>query len=208
MKGKSMRTFVCSLTFVLGAVFGLNPRVSVHAEILPAVHEEYNASLRAQVPLEEGWANPPRLAQTRVWWWWLNSDNDKETITRDLEAMKANGIGGANLIDAGGDDQRGNRRVPHGPDFASKEWRELFIHAMAEADRLGLEMGFNIQSGWNLGGPTVTVEESSKRVTFSKTSVRGEESSISSSRNRRRMPDSTAMSPCWRCRGADRCPPM
>jgi hypothetical protein len=140
---------------------------------IPAIHNEYNASLKAQMPLEQGWNQPPRLAQTRVWWWWLNGNTDKKTITRDLEAMKANGIGGANIIDAGGDNQQRNMRVPHGPDFASPAWRELFRHALAEADRLGLELGFNIQSGWNLGGPTVTIEESSKKVTFSKTRVEG-----------------------------------
>lgn len=147
--------------------------IPVGAQTTPAIHPEYNTTLKAQMPLEQGWESPPRLAQTRVWWWWLNGDIDKETITRDLEAMKANGIGGANVIDAGGDNQRGNQRVPHGPDFGSEEWRELFRHTLAEADRLGLEMGFNIQSGWNLGGPSVTIEESSKRATFSRTVVAG-----------------------------------
>ena len=139
----------------------------------PAIHPEYNASIDPQLPLEEGWENPPRLARTRVWWWWLNGNTDKPTITRDLEAMKAVGIGGANIIDAGGDTQEGNQRVPHGPDFGSPAWIALFKHALAEADRLDLEMGFNIQSGWNLGGPTVTPPESSKKVTFSRTSIDG-----------------------------------
>ncbi len=159
--------------FAFTALLCLFPGSVTFAGILPAIHDEYNATLRAQVPLEQGWENPPRLARTRVWWWWLNGDTDKLTITRDLEAMKANGIGGANVIDAGGDDQDGNRRVPHGPDFGTKEWRELFTHAVAEAERLGLELGFNIQSGWNLGGPKVPIEESSKRVSFSKTPVTG-----------------------------------
>jgi hypothetical protein len=125
------------------------------------------------MPLEDGWSNPPRIARTRVWWWWLNGNTDKATITRDLEAMKAVGIGGANIIDAGGDNQEGNRRLPHGPDFASPEWISLFKHAIEEAERLDLEMGFNIQSGWNLGGPKVTAEEASKKITFSRTKVDG-----------------------------------
>ncbi|MCU0794928.1 MAG: hypothetical protein MUF31_03230 [Akkermansiaceae bacterium] len=143
------------------------------AEPIPAIHEEYNASLSPMMPLEEGWNSPPLIAQTRVWWWWLNGNTDKATITRELEAMKAVSIGGANIIDAGGDNQDGNRRLPKGPTFASPEWIELFRHAIAEADRLGLEMGFNIQSGWNLGGPSVTPEESSKKVTFSRVGIQG-----------------------------------
>lgn len=146
---------------------------AVQASPVPAIHEEYNATLRPIMPLEDGWEHPPRLARTRVWWWWLNGNTDRETITRDLEAMKANGIGGANVIDAGGDSQDGNRPVPHGPDFGSPEWRGLFHHALAEADRLGLELGFNIQSGWNLGGPSVTVEETSKKVAFTSRELEG-----------------------------------
>jgi hypothetical protein len=49
----------------------------------------------------------------------------------------------------------------------------LFVHALAEADRLGLEIGFNITSGWNLGGPGVTQDQASKRLTWSETTVDG-----------------------------------
>jgi hypothetical protein len=158
---------------VFVTILGLLATAVPMAGAAPAIHDECNATLRPMMPLEEGWKNPPRIAKTRVWWWWLNGNTDKETITRDLEAMKANGIGGANIIDAGGDSQQGNRPVPHGPDFGSPAWRELFRHALAEAERLDLEMGFNIQSGWNLGGPSVTISESSKRVTFSQITVNG-----------------------------------
>ena len=145
----------------------------VPAAPVPAIHAEYNANFQPMMPLEDGWQNPPLIARTRVWWWWLNGQTDKETITRDLEAMKAAGMGGANVIDAGGDTQEGNKRVPHGPDFGSPAWRVLFTHAVAEADRLGLELGFNIQSGWNLGGPPVTADQSSKRIVWSEMVVEG-----------------------------------
>ncbi len=137
------------------------------------VAPELASSLRPLVPLDEGWKNPPPLARTRVWWWWLNGNVDRASLTRDLEELRAKGFGGANIIDAGGDAQRGNRRVPHGPDFASPAWRELFVHALAEADRLGLELGFNIQSGWNLGGPTVRPEDAAKTIAFIETAVTG-----------------------------------
>ncbi len=107
----------------------------------------------------------------RCWWWWLNGNVDAAGLTRDLEAMHAQGFGGANIIDAGGAEQRGNLQVPHGPDFGSAEWRKLFRHAVVEADRLGLELGLNIQSGWNLGGPTVTPEHAAKKLTFSERNV-------------------------------------
>lgn len=158
---------------LLAAVLLSSPLTLAQTTTLPAIHAEYNASLKPLIPLEQGWQEPPRLARTRVWWWWLNGQTDLQTITRDLEAMKAAGMGGANIIDAGGDTQEGNRRVPHGPDFGSPQWRNHFRHAVAEAHRLGLELGLNIQSGWNLGGPKVPIEHSSKKVTFSRTTTTG-----------------------------------
>ncbi len=108
-----------------------------------------NASpVRAAAPasdsLVEGFANPPRQARLRAYWWWLNGNVTKAAITRDLEEMAAKGFGGALICDAGGAEQEGNNRVPHGPDFFSPEWRELYKHTLREADRLGLEMSLNI----------------------------------------------------------------
>ena len=51
--------------------------------------------------LKEGFENPPAEAKMRCYWWWLNSMATTESITRDLEEMKAKGFGGALLIDAG-----------------------------------------------------------------------------------------------------------
>ena len=161
------------LLVLLGLFFGACcPRAA--AETPTAVLDpRWATSLEPVVDLEAGWQNPPAMSRARCWWWWLNGNVTKEAITRDLEQMKAKGLGGANIIDAGGADQRGNRQVPHGSDFASAAWRELFFHALTEADRLGLELGLNIQSGWNLGGPTVRPEHAAKKLTWAETTVAG-----------------------------------
>ncbi|MFZ2644287.1 MAG: glycosyl hydrolase, partial [Verrucomicrobiia bacterium] len=123
--------------------------------------------------LEQDWNHPPRDARLRAYWWWLNGCVDKAAITRDLEAMKAKGFGGALICDADGSSQDGNDRAPHGPTFFSPEWRELYKHTLREAARLGLEMSLNIQSGWNLGGPMVTADDAAKKLVWSETRVTG-----------------------------------
>ncbi|MFA5192364.1 MAG: glycosyl hydrolase [Verrucomicrobiia bacterium] len=123
--------------------------------------------------LEQDWNHPPRDARLRAYWWWLNGCVDKAAITRDLEAMKAKGFGGALICDADGSSQDGNDRAPHGPTFFSPEWRELYKHTLHEAARLGLEMSLNIQSGWNLGGPMVTADDAAKKLVWSETRVTG-----------------------------------
>ncbi len=129
--------------------------------------------LPAAPTLESGWENPPNEARLRAYWWWLNGNVTAAAITRDLEQMKAKGFGGALLCDANGASQIGNDTVPHGPDFFSAKWRELYKHTLHEANRLGLEISLNIQSGWNLGGPVVSQADAGKKYVWSELVISG-----------------------------------
>ena len=123
--------------------------------------------------LRNNFENPTREYGVNCWWWWLNGNVNKAAITKDLKAMKSKNFQGAMIFDAGGHNQRGNRDIPKGPLYGSEEWNELFVFALDEAKQLGLTMGFNIQSGWNLGGPRVTPEYAAKQLTFSETKILG-----------------------------------
>jgi hypothetical protein len=123
--------------------------------------------------LEKGFANPPMESRIYAYWWWLNGNVTPQSITRDLEEMKKMGWGGAAIFDADGASQWGNRTVPPGPTFGSDRWRSLFLHTLREADRLGLELSLNIQSGWNVGGPGVQPETAAKIVVWSQTQIAG-----------------------------------
>src|SRR5262245_6696245 len=94
---------VAALTVVgaTGTIQGASPTAPHNAEL--------RITADSAMPLEEGWNNPPQLARTRCWWWWLNGNVTKDAITRDLEEMKDKGLGGASIIDAGGAEQNGHR---------------------------------------------------------------------------------------------------
>ena len=123
--------------------------------------------------LKENFTSPDDKYGVNCWWWWLNGNVTREAITKDLKAMKSRNFQGAMIFDAGGHNQRGNKDIPAGPLFGSDEWNELFVFALDEAKRLGLEMGFNIQSGWNLGGPRVTPQYTAKQLTYSEIEISG-----------------------------------
>jgi len=135
---------------------------------------ENNDDLFIQV--KHNFKNPGANSGVNCWWWWLNGNVNKAAITKDLEAMKSRNFHGAMIFDAGGHNQRGNRDIPDGPLFGSESWNDLFVFALDEAKRLDLEMGFNIQSGWNLGGPRVTPQYAAKQLSYSQTEVSGEQS--------------------------------
>ncbi len=119
--------------------------------------------------LEDGFHNPPDSAKPWCYWWWLDSNVSKEGITADLEAMKAQGIAGALVFDAG----KGGPKAPDGPPFMSPEWREHLKFTLQEAERLGIEIGLNLCSGWNAGGPWVKPEQAAKNIVSSETVLEG-----------------------------------
>jgi len=118
--------------------------------------------------LKSGFYQVPQEARMRTWWFWMNGTATNKSITQDLEAMKSNGIAGAILIDNGGD------YAPVGPTFMSGEWKALFAHAIKEADRLGIEISLNIQSGaGDPGNPSIEDDNGLKKVTWSEQKISG-----------------------------------
>ncbi|MCL5279886.1 MAG: glycosyl hydrolase family 43, partial [Planctomycetes bacterium] len=118
--------------------------------------------------LEKGFTSPPESARPWVYWFWLNGNITREGITADLEAMKRVGIGGVLIMEV-------DQGAPLGPvAFMSPQWRQLFQHVVAEAQRLGLEVNMNDDAGWNgSGGPWIKPEQSMQKVVWSETSLEG-----------------------------------
>ncbi|MDE3202125.1 MAG: hypothetical protein KGN79_14515 [Acidobacteriota bacterium] len=126
--------------------------------------------------LRAGFQSPPQSAKLRCYWWWLNGNTTRQTITRDLQGMKSHGYGGAILVDADGSGQQSNLEAPLGPAIGSPQWTALFVYALREAKRLGLEISWNITSRWDvgvIGGATVKPEDAMKLLTWSSIIVTG-----------------------------------
>ncbi len=119
--------------------------------------------------LEEGFREVPVRDRPWAYWWWLNGHVDKETITRDLEAMRRVGFGGLLMFDARGyhDDTRHVVLPPPAMEFMSEEWRELLKFGIQEAARVGLEVSVNLSScAGALKGPWPVGPDAPKRLIF------------------------------------------
>ena len=128
-------------------------------------------SAQNQDSLKNSFLTPPDYARPSVYWWWLFNRVDRDGITRDLEEFRAKGISGVNLICTGG---YAGKSPLLGVKYQSPEWWELFRHAVKEAKRLNIELGFNLSAGgWTMQGPWVTKDHAMKKVVSSELKITG-----------------------------------
>jgi len=107
-------------------------------------------------------------AKPWVFWYWVKGAVSKPGITADLEAMKANGIGGAYLMSIQGPDKSPVYSPP--AIQLTPEWWKLVEFTMSEAKRLNLKLGMHVSDGFALaGGPWISPELSMQKVVWSKT---------------------------------------
>lgn len=121
-------------------------------------------------PLIDRFLTPPAEARAWCFWYWMYGALSTEGITADLEAMRDAGLKGAYLMPIK------SPVAEHTPayDQLSPEWFDKVGHAVREADRLGLELGFHICDGFALaGGPWIRPEESMQKIVWSDTTVCG-----------------------------------
>jgi hypothetical protein len=113
-----------------------------------------------------------------VWWHWLGSNIRKEGITKDLEAMKEAGIGGAAIFNIASSVQSSHVPIDNNPwphqTFRSEAYWDAFGHTLAEARRLGLTIGLHGTPGYSTtGGPWISEEQAMQTVVSSQTKITG-----------------------------------
>ncbi|MBD3375944.1 glycosyl hydrolase [candidate division KSB1 bacterium] len=111
---------------------------------------------------------PPDSARPGVYWYFMDGNLDKQAITADLESMQEAGIGHVVFLEV-------NVGVPRGKvDFLSPDWQKIFVHAVQEAERLGIRMTMGVGPGWSgSGGPWVRPEQSMQHLVSSSIEVDG-----------------------------------
>jgi hypothetical protein len=115
--------------------------------------------------------NPGENTRPRCYWYWFDDHVSKEGITRDLEAMKRVGIGGAFIGIIGG---AIGPNIPCIPKPMSDPWWENLTHAVREGSRLGVDIGFFNCPGWSQsGGSWVKPNESMRYLVQEEIHIQG-----------------------------------
>jgi hypothetical protein len=123
--------------------------------------------LPAQSPIESlksSFNNPPAEARPMVRWWWFGAAVEKPEILHELQQMKTDGIGGAELAfvypEVLDDPSKNLKNLP----FLSPAMLDAVHYAQAEGHRLGLRIDVTLCSGWPYGGPATTLAEAAGRL--------------------------------------------
>ncbi len=121
-------------------------------------------SANAVSALHRAFADPPDSSRIMMRWWWFGPAATRAEITRELEQMKAAGIGGveiAHLYPLSVDDPSSGF---HNTPFLSEEHLDALRFANQEAHRLGLRVDVTLGSGWPFGGPHIPVTQAAGQL--------------------------------------------
>lgn len=124
--------------------------------------------------LEETFDHPPQSAGAWAWWHWCGGNVSAAGITRDLEAMRDAGLGGATMfnIQAKGTEEPMENVLNPAFAYRNDEYWRLLEFAAAEAKRLGLVLGAHNCTGYSTaGGPWIAPEQSMKKVVWTKARI-------------------------------------
>jgi hypothetical protein len=122
--------------------------------------------------------HPPTTVKPYVWWHWMGSNFSKSGITKDLEAMKVAGLGGATIFNLSSGVQESHTPMLNNPwpeqTYRSPAYWDALKFAASEAQRLGLEIGLHNTVGYSTtGGPWIDEERSMQQLVWSDTTISG-----------------------------------
>jgi hypothetical protein len=114
--------------------------------------------------LRRSFVAPPADSRIMMRWWWFGPAVTKPEIERELQAMKAGGIGGVEVqpvypvvLD---DPGAGIRNLP----YLSDDFIDALRFAAEKARELGLRFDLTLGSGWPYGGPQVGATQAAGKL--------------------------------------------
>jgi hypothetical protein len=128
--------------------------------------------------LRRGFVSPPADARPMMRWWWFGPAVTRAELARELQTMKAGGIGGVEIqpvypleLD---DPATGSRNLQ----FLSPDNLKMVSFAAQTGHDLGMRVSITLGSGWPYGGAWVPISEAAGRLRVVAVPVEGDEDSV------------------------------
>ncbi|HXJ96179.1 MAG TPA: glycosyl hydrolase [Terriglobia bacterium] len=135
------------------------------------LHQDQAAEAANLASLRAAFLHPPEDSKIMVRWWWFWPAVTHSELLREMQLMKAGGIGGFEVqttYPLALDDPGHNFK---NFDFLSDAHLDALRYVSSEARQLGLRMDLTLGSGWPYGGPGVPVTEAAGRLRLAAVAV-------------------------------------
>jgi len=108
-------------------------------------------------------STPPTEYRPFVRWWWNGDRVTAEELLREMDVMKAAGIGGVEINPIKFPDEADAMDIPSLP-YLSEEWINVLEAALKGAKEKGIICDMIVGSGWPYGGEFLSREEQTQMV--------------------------------------------
>jgi hypothetical protein len=153
---------------MLPAALALFFSPGVFSQQLPASQAVADPEIKA---LQQLFQNPPDESRIMMRWWWFGPSVTKPELEREMQLMKAAGIGGFEVqpvYPLALDDQTAD--IKNFP-FLSDQFIDALKFVSEKAHELGLRMDLTLGSGWPYGGPQVPISHAAGQLRWQRTKV-------------------------------------
>jgi arylsulfatase A-like enzyme len=171
---------------VMGSeIFDSYPRYNSMRKALPGFKEsgKYNPAFQdrpmsverqnlSMDKIYEGFKTPPPEARPFVRWWWNNNQVEEKEILRELDVLKAAGIGGVEINPIAGKEKSSGSKAKI-LTWRSEEWDRMVQVACKGAKKRGMIVDLIAGSGWPFGGQFLKPDERIMRVKVITDTVKG-----------------------------------
>src|SRR5579863_3485901 len=125
-----------------------------------------------------GFVNPPDNARIMMRWWWFGPAVEKQELKRELNVMRAAGIGGVEIQPVYPLELDDPATGFHNAPYLSDEFLGNIRFASETAKELGLRVDITLGSGWPYGGPHTPVTEAAGRLRVERAAIHTGDDSI------------------------------
>lgn len=123
-------------------------------------------------PLWDGFREPPQSVRPFVRWWWNGDKLEKAEILRELDVMKAAGIGGVEINPIKFPASNDPLKI-RSLNWLSPEWCAVVKSATDGAKERGLTADIIVGSGWPFGGRFLPREHQTKILSVGRRTLSG-----------------------------------
>lgn len=146
---------------------------SILGSVNPALADASSfVETRTTDELYKGFQTPPVEAKFFVRWWWNGNRLSKQELLRELDVMKAAGIGGVEINPIafpGGADPAGYKAMT----IFDDDWLDMLLTALQGAKERGIICDMIVGSGWPFGGEFLKKKEQTQMVTIETIDLQG-----------------------------------